>query len=205
MANKKISQLPQVPLSALTTSDVMAVVNNGITKKVNLDDLSEYINTDNYTSGVTLNGSVLEFNRTDQTAAYSVDLSSIGGGGGSNYVYLGNVDFNLVNSNSGSSTFNFATFAYSGVISELLVKVNQAMDVDPVLINLEDNLHGDSIVFNLQDIVSNSGDVIVSYPNGYTQGASGFTITVNYVGMGVFSSNNTTGDFNIYVSFKTLP
>jgi hypothetical protein len=204
MANKKISQLPQVPLSALTTSDVMAVVNNGITKKVNLDDLSEYINTDNYTSGVTLNGSVLEFNRTNQTATYSVDLSSIGGGGASNYVYLGKIDFNLINNNSGATTFNFGSFAYSGIISDFMFKVTEAMDVDPITFDLEDIATSETIgvsVFNppINDIIVNHHSV------SFVQGLSGFTINVKYMGMSGFIGGNTVGDIDLYVSFKPYP
>jgi hypothetical protein len=52
-------------------------------------NLTGIISTDNYTTGATLNGNILVFNRTDALSAYTVDLSSIttsGGTGMDNYV-----------------------------------------------------------------------------------------------------------------------
>ena len=91
-------------------------------------NLTGIVSTDYYTTGVTLNGNTLVFNRNDTLSAYTVDLSSIttsGGTGGVNY-YTTGVTLNgntLVfsrNDTLSAYTIDLSTITTSGTSSSIV-------------------------------------------------------------------------------------
>jgi hypothetical protein len=78
MANKRIDQL-NPNLETLSGSELIPIfdTNTNTTERITVNDLSEFIGEDIFTTGTTLNGGIIEYHRNDISNAYSTDLTPI--------------------------------------------------------------------------------------------------------------------------------
>jgi hypothetical protein len=99
--------------NSLTESINFKGTNSATTFNVDVSELLDDTNT--FTTGATLNGNILQFNRNDLTNAYSVDLSSL-----SSSVNSGNVIYvDAVNGNNLTGVINNFTRPFSDLWSAL--------------------------------------------------------------------------------------
>ena len=99
--------------NSLTESINFKGTNSATTFNVDVSELLDDTNT--FTTGATLNGNILQFNRNDLTNAYSVDLSSL-----SSSVNSGNVIYvDAVNGNNLTGVINDFTKPFSDLWSAL--------------------------------------------------------------------------------------
>lgn len=143
MANKRIDQL-NLNLGVLTGDEIIPIfdTSTNTTERITINTLSEFIDKDIFTTGTTLSGNTIIFDRNDLNNAYSVDLTpALSGFSTTDYFVTGgtynsltqNIDFN---GNSGFNPFS--------------VDVSQFIKLPP------NPTTGDTLVFNGTEWVSGS-------------------------------------------------
>jgi hypothetical protein len=110
MANKRIDQL-NPNLETLSGSEMIPIfdTNTNTTERITVNDLSEFIGEDIFTTGTTLNGGIIEYHRNDISNAYSTDLTPILSGFSTTDTFVTGGTYNSLTTSldfSGNTGFN---------------------------------------------------------------------------------------------------
>jgi hypothetical protein len=171
MANKRIDQL-NPNLEALTGNEFIPIfdTSTNTTERITINTLSSFIDKDIFTTGTTLSGNTILFDRNDIFNAYSVDLTPMLSGFSTTDTYVTGGTYNsLTESIDFSGNSSETTFS---------VNVSQLLD-DTNTFTTGVTLNGNIIEFNRNDL-SNAYSVDLSQLV-FTGNTSGDCITDLYI------------------------
>lgn len=138
-----------------STEEIEFVGTNSATT-FNVDVSALLDDTNTFTTGATLVGNNLVFDRNDVLSAYTVDLSSIAGGGGGNFLPL-----NI----TGATTVNFnqdLTFSGTGSFTDYNIEFQGTTDYSIHKFNLVQNSFEISDGTDLTSIIHNGGELSIT-------------------------------------------
>jgi hypothetical protein len=172
-----------------TLNDIKVVVAGGT-----LVELSG-ITTDRFTTGATLNGNTIEFNRNDLSNAYSVDLSSLISSGDTfvtGFTYDNSINTLTIEQNNGQPNLDVIIDEFNELnVSEL--NITNSIVGAPI-INVTELFSDDITTSNLTATTIYSTNVFGG--NFYGDGSNLTGLTDTFITGGTYNPNSGTATFN---------